>query len=175
MPLNPSPARAPPAPEPLRKKGDLNDTVYWRIKEMILSGRLRPGNKLVHQELADQLSVSRTPVRESLERLYQEGYAGRRPRRGYYVAELNTADARDLYETREALEIFAFRKSCELGFSRQAIAELKALNLDYGRMFPESVSRKRLRQPLHVPHARRRVREDRPQAPAGWLRPDRQR
>jgi DNA-binding GntR family transcriptional regulator len=138
-------------PEP-RRKGDLNDRVYRTIKELILSGRLRPGNRLGHQELADQLSVSRTPVRESLERLYQEGYAGRKPRRGYHVAEFNVADARDLYETREALEIFAFRKTCELGFSKQAIAELKALNSDYARMFPESVSRRRLQvdQEFHL-------------------------
>jgi GntR family transcriptional regulator, rspAB operon transcriptional repressor len=133
-----------PRPKPMRKSGDLNDTVYRMLKEMILSGRLRPGNRLVHQDLADQLSVSRTPVRESLERLYQEGYAGRRPRRGYHVAEFNTADARDLYETREALEIFAFRKTCERGFSRAAISRLQALNRDYARMFPESVSRRRL-------------------------------
>lgn len=132
------------SPEPVRKNGDLNDTVYRRIKELILSGQLRPGNRLVHQDLADQLAVSRTPVRESLERLYQEGYAGRRLRRGYFVAEFNTTDARDLYETREALELFAFRKTCELGFSPDTIAALRALNEEYASMFPEAISRRRL-------------------------------
>jgi DNA-binding GntR family transcriptional regulator len=140
---------APVAVARMPKKGDLNDSVYNKLKELILSGRLRPGNRLVHQELADQLSVSRTPVRESLERLYQEGYAGRRPRRGYIVTELGVADARDLYETREALEVFAFRKTCELGFSKRMIQDLRDINETYAGMFPESMSRER----LQVDHA----------------------
>src|SRR5260221_6721083 len=98
------------------KKGDTNDFVYRSLKELILSGRLRPGNRLVHQELGDRLAVSRTPVREALERLYQEGYAGRRPRRGYFVAEFDVGNIRDLYGTREALEIFAYDSCCAAGF-----------------------------------------------------------
>ena len=47
---------------------------YEAIKDAILRNRLRPGTKLAHRELAERLGVSRTPIRESLERLYQEGY-----------------------------------------------------------------------------------------------------
>lgn len=81
------------AEQPARRtSGDLNKSVYSALKEMILSGKLRPGLRLVHQDLADILNVSRTPVRKSLERLYQEGYAGRRSRRGYFVAEVETLE-----------------------------------------------------------------------------------
>jgi DNA-binding GntR family transcriptional regulator len=140
------------SPEKLTKKGDLNEIVYRRLKELILSGRLRPGNQLHHQELADQLSVSRTPVRESLERLCQEGYAARRPRRGYFVAEVGTADVQDLYETREALELFALRKTCEAGFSPRQLAELGRINAAYTGLFSHETTRERLMvdQRFHV-------------------------
>jgi DNA-binding GntR family transcriptional regulator len=127
------------------KKGDLNDSVYTAVKELILSGRLKPGVRLVHQDLADQLSVSRTPVRESLERLYQEGYAGRRLRRGYFVAEIRPSDVRDLFGTREALEIFAYRAACEKGFVKSDIEQLEALNEKHATMFPDAVTRARLK------------------------------
>lgn len=135
-----------------RKTGDLNETVYTALKEMILSGRLRPGVKLVHQDLADQLNVSRTPVRESLERLYQEGYAGRRMRRGYFVAEVGASDVRDLYGTREALETYALRTVATVGFKPEQVAELEEINTEYAQMFPASVNRARLNvdQKFHI-------------------------
>lgn len=128
-----------------KRAGDLNESVYNSLKELILSGRLRPGVRLVHQELADQLKVSRTPVRESLERLYQEGYAGRHLRRGYYVAEVEASEVRDLYGTREALELFAFQNVAARGFTDQEVAKLEAINEEYASMFPASVNRPRLR------------------------------
>lgn len=139
-------------PRALRKKGDLNESIYKTLKELILSGKLKPGIRLHHQELADRLEVSRTPVRESLERLYQEGYAGRRPRRGYFVAELAAADVRDLYETREALEIFALRKTAEVGFTRANLAELRDLNATYASLFTHEATRERLKvdQEFHL-------------------------
>lgn len=126
------------------KKGDTNDLVYRSLKELILSGRLRPGNRLVHQELGDRLAVSRTPVREALERLYQEGYAGRRPRRGYFVAEFDVTNIRDLYGTREALEIYAYDSTCAAGFRKQDISELTDLLNQYAALFPGAISRTRL-------------------------------
>src|SRR4051812_47957034 len=106
------------------RKRDLNDTGYRALKELILSGRLPPGNRLVHQELGDRLSVSRTPVREALERLFQEGYAARRPRRGYFVAEIDAGGVSDLYGTREDLEVYAFEVSWARGFGKDDMAEL---------------------------------------------------
>jgi GntR family transcriptional regulator, rspAB operon transcriptional repressor len=103
-----------------------NETTYGNIKRMILAGQLGPGRKLVHEEMAGILKVSRTPVREALERLYQEGFVTRLPRRGFYVAEITRDEAVDLYGTREALEIHALSTTLERGpLTRSAISSLK--------------------------------------------------
>ncbi|OFZ89408.1 MAG: hypothetical protein A3I62_02470 [Betaproteobacteria bacterium RIFCSPLOWO2_02_FULL_62_79] len=91
------------SPDPV----SLDDDVYARIKQMILTGQFAPGRKLAHQHIADLLAVSRTPVRQALERLYQEGYVIRIPARGYFVAEIDSHEARDLYDVRAALESYA--------------------------------------------------------------------
>lgn len=92
-----------------------NEATYSRIKRMILAGQLGPGRKLVHQEMAKALDVSRTPIREALERLYQEGFVTRLPRRGFYVAEITRDEALDLYGAREALEIYALTSTLDRG------------------------------------------------------------
>lgn len=109
----------------------LDDTVYEHIKEMILAHQLRPGHKLAPQHLADQLAVSRTPVRQALERLYQEGYAIRIADRGYYVAEMNPNEARDLYQARLAIEPFMLRQALSLGVDKSEYARLEALQDSY--------------------------------------------
>jgi GntR family transcriptional regulator, rspAB operon transcriptional repressor len=99
-----SAAQESPDDEPSR-----NEATYIEIKRLILSGHFGGGNKLVHEDLAEQLHVSRTPVREALERLYQEGFVTRLPRRGFYVARITRDEAHDLYSTREALELYALQ------------------------------------------------------------------
>ena len=100
-------------------RATLDDTVYGRIKQMILANQFRSGHKLTHQHIADLLHVSRTPVRQALERLYQEGYVIRIPARGFFVAEIDSHEARDLYDVRMALETVALR----LAMSREGIAD----------------------------------------------------
>src|SRR5690606_33184637 len=108
-----------------------NARVYKVIRDLITSYQLKPGVKLIHQELADKLGVSRTPVREALERLDQEGLVIRIPRRGFYVAEVGEEEARELYDLREALELFALRKSMERGISPESLAKLDAFGKKY--------------------------------------------
>ncbi len=111
-----------------------NEAAYGNIKRMILAGQLGPGRKLVHEEMAGILKVSRTPVREALERLYQEGFVTRLPRRGFYVAEITRDEAVDLYGTREALEIHALSTTLERGpLNRPAISSLK----EYARQYEQ--------------------------------------
>jgi GntR family transcriptional regulator, rspAB operon transcriptional repressor len=101
---------------------------YNSIKALILSGEARPGLKLVHQDLATYLKVSRTPVREALERLHQEQFVTRRLRRGFYVAEMTYEEARDLYDAREALEIHALRHTMTNGLlNKKSLANLSEL------------------------------------------------
>ncbi len=119
-------------------------TTYEAIKRDILGDRLRPGTKLIHRALAESLGVSRTPVRESLERLYQEGYVKRVPNRGYFVAEMDLQEVSDRYQTREALEVFALRQVMAKGVSAQALKPIAAINARYRQLFQENLSRERL-------------------------------
>lgn len=119
-------------------------SVYHSIKDAILSNQLRPGNKLTHQALAESLGVSRTPVRESLERLYQEGYVTRITNRGYFVAEIDTKEVTELYQTREALEVFSLELVFKTGLSRAAAKRLGEINARYRVLCMENLSRERL-------------------------------
>jgi len=85
----------------------LVDAVYHSLEEAILSGRMRPGERLVEAWLAEQLEVSRTTVREALLRLEHEGYVVSRPRRGTFVTRLAREDALDLCYSRALMESFA--------------------------------------------------------------------
>jgi DNA-binding GntR family transcriptional regulator len=87
----------------------LIDNVYARLRELIISDTLRAGQKLVDRDLAEQLGVSRTPVREALGRLAMMGLVEARSRQGYYVREYSANEVTDLYEFRKLLEVHAAR------------------------------------------------------------------
>jgi DNA-binding GntR family transcriptional regulator len=130
---------------PTRREGVIvNESVYEAIKRQILNNQLRPGHKLGHQELAESLGVSRTPIRESLERLYQEGFVIRVPNRGYYVAEISADEARELYETREALEVYELRRTLARGITPQDLAMLEEINERYRQLVGGELTRQRL-------------------------------
>ena len=76
-------------------RGHLIQRTYERLRDGILHQRLRPGVKLTAEHLAAMLEVSRTPVRQALERLYQEGYVVQIPSRGFFVAEIDSIKVRD--------------------------------------------------------------------------------
>jgi DNA-binding GntR family transcriptional regulator len=114
-----------------------NSLTYSSMKRMILFGQLGPGRKRVHEELAEALNVSRTPVREALERLYQEGFVTRLPRRGFYVTGITREEAYGLYGAREALEMFALQVTLEHGpLPRKAMNMLTA----YAERYEDLVS-----------------------------------
>ncbi|MDE0755742.1 MAG: FCD domain-containing protein [Woeseiaceae bacterium] len=89
------------------KSEPLIDSVYARLRDLILSNVFRAGQKLVDRDLAEQLGVSRTPVREALGRLTMVGLVEARNRRGYYVAQYTADQMSDLYEFRKILEVNA--------------------------------------------------------------------
>ena len=93
------------------RERDLTGEACSRIKQMILSYDLRPGQKLEHQPLSDRLGMSRTPVREALGRLTEEGFVTRFPHKGYFVAEITEAEAKELFELREYLELYTVEKA----------------------------------------------------------------
>lgn len=87
----------------------LRDVVCDAIRESIAGGAYRPGERLVEDRLADELGVSRNPVREALRALEVEGYVELIPRRGAVVADLSPAVVAEILEVRGALEALGAR------------------------------------------------------------------
>ena len=83
--------------------------VYDHLRVEILAGRLEPGAELAEVALAEQLGVSRGPIREAIGRLASEGLVTVRPRRGAVVRSLSKEEFLELYQVREALEMMAVR------------------------------------------------------------------
>lgn len=83
------------------------------IRQAILDGRLEPGSRLKEQELAEELGISRTPVREALLMLQAEGLIVTTPNRSAVVREHDVADLKDLYQLRALLEGYAARQAAK--------------------------------------------------------------
>lgn len=88
-------------------RSSLGESVYRLLWERILDRRLHPGEKLSDLRLSDELGVSRTPVREALNRLVQDGIVRAEPNRGFYVVSFSARDIREIYDLRAALEVAA--------------------------------------------------------------------
>jgi DNA-binding GntR family transcriptional regulator len=82
----------------------LADSVYAQVKARILLGQARPGDVIAAYALAQELSVSRTPVHEALKRLVGEGFLVSLPRVGYTVTPIDIDEIRDLFQIRIRLE-----------------------------------------------------------------------
>lgn len=95
----------------IRGKPRLMDLAYEAIRDAIGTGRIRPGDWLRREELAQELGVSQMTVRGALNRLMAEGLVSEEPYRGYKVAILPAEDLRDIYEMRGALEGIAMAEA----------------------------------------------------------------
>ena len=82
----------------------LRDVVFESIRGAILSGTIKPGERLMEVQMAEKLGVSRTPIREAIRKLELEGLVNMVPRKGVYVADLSIKDITDVLEIRSALE-----------------------------------------------------------------------
>lgn len=82
----------------------LRELVLEAIREAIMNGSLQPRERLMEIQLAEELGVSRTPVREALRKLELEGFIVMVPRKGAYVSDLSMKDIADVFEIRAALE-----------------------------------------------------------------------
>lgn len=85
----------------------LGDIVYEALRDAIINQFLKPGERLMENELAEEMGVSRTPVREAIRKLEIEGYVVMLPRKGAYVAGLSIRDINNLFEIRSTLETLA--------------------------------------------------------------------
>ena len=87
------------------KRGSI-DTIYTQIKTMMYNQELAPGQKLIYQDLAHRLNVSTTPILQALHRLENAKLVRYEPNKGFFVAEMTETEARELYQAREALEVY---------------------------------------------------------------------
>ena len=91
----------------------LRDVVFLKLRRAILTGELKPGERLMEIQLATRLGVSRTPIREAIRKLELESLVTMLPRRGAIVAEINEKGLKDVLEVRRALDVLCAELACE--------------------------------------------------------------
>lgn len=102
----------------------LGEVVYVALREAIIKNQFKSGERLMETELAEEMMVSRTPVREAIRKLQSEGYVAMLPRKGTYVSSLTIQDVNDVFEIRGALESMAAYLAA-IRASNEEIAEIR--------------------------------------------------
>ena len=91
----------------------LRDVVFNTLRQAILTGELKPGERLMEIHLANRLGVSRTPIREAIRKLELEGLVTMFPRRGAEVAQITEKSMKDVLEVRRTLDALSAELACE--------------------------------------------------------------
>ena len=91
----------------------MRDVIYELLREKIINGQLKPGEKITESKLSEQLEVSRTPLREALLRLETQGLVERLPNGRLQVADIHTNDLEDYYAVREVIEGLVAREAAK--------------------------------------------------------------
>jgi DNA-binding GntR family transcriptional regulator len=99
------------AGRPFRRPPTAQEAVLAELRRTILEGELAPGAQILQDRIAEQLGVSRVPVREALKMLEGEGQVSYAPHRGYFVTELDTAELMEVYQIRDILEAEAVTRA----------------------------------------------------------------
>ena len=108
---------------PMNEFLPLRDVVFNTLRQAILTGELKPGERLMEIHLANKLGVSRTPIREAIRKLELEGLVTMIPRRGAEVAQITGKSLQDVLEVRRSLDALCAELACE----RISAAEIAAL------------------------------------------------
>lgn len=106
---------------------NLNQQAYDVLKEKIIQKELPPGTRLVDSQLAEEFGISRTPLRDAIRKLAEEGLAVSNAKRGYYVYQPSAEDINEIFDLRQILDIAAVTKLIEdvLPNNPEAMKELK--------------------------------------------------
>jgi len=128
----------------------LADRIADRLKRLIVTGEIKPGQKLVEKDIATAFNVSRTPLREALARLVADGLADGIPYRGIFVRQITLRQVQDIYELRIAIEGLAAMLAAQRGDPQRlvALAELLAA-MDREQPGDESAELKLLNERFH--------------------------
>jgi DNA-binding GntR family transcriptional regulator len=122
-------------PSALISRQALHEAVAARLRDMIVEGRLAPGERLNERELCEQLGISRTPLREAFRVLATEGLIALPPNRGAQVVTLSPQDIRDTFDVMGALEGL----SGELACKHVTDADIAALKIMHDEMVAHHV------------------------------------
>lgn len=110
----------------------LRDVVFNTLRQAILTGDLKPGERLMEIHLANRLGVSRTPIREAIRKLELEGLVIMIPRRGAEVAQITEKSLKDVLEVRRALDALCAELACDR-ISEEELENLKKACEDFGK------------------------------------------
>lgn len=108
----------------------LRDVVFNTLRDAILTGKLVPGERLMENQLAEKLGVSRTPVREALRMLELENLVELVPRKGAQVLDMSEKDIINILEVRSALEGLATSVACKK-MTKEDLQQLKNMEVDF--------------------------------------------
>jgi len=111
----------------IEKHLTLREKILETIREAIISGALKPGEKVAEPELAERFGISRTPIREAFRQLESEGYLTVSPRKGAVVVSFSQKDVEEFYAIKSILEGYAARRACE-NLSDKEIDRLQNIN-----------------------------------------------
>lgn len=98
-------------PEGITNIKPIRDIIYDHIRQAILDGLIKPGQRLVERDIASRFNASRTPVREALRKLETEGFIEYLPRKGVIVRGFNLQEIEEIYSIRKSLECLAIRSA----------------------------------------------------------------
>jgi len=110
-------------------RASLHEEVVTRLRDRIIEGDLRPGERLNERELCDMLGISRTPLREALKVLANEGLVVLLPNRGARVTRLTRRDIEDMFQVMGSLEALSGELACAR-IDDAAVAEIRALHYE---------------------------------------------
>jgi len=108
----------------------LREVIFNTLREAIIVGELKPGERLMEVQLAEKMGVSRTPVREAIRKLELEGLVNMIPRKGAHVADLSVKDIMDALEVRASLDGLATALAAER-ITDEELKELKRVQLQF--------------------------------------------
>jgi DNA-binding GntR family transcriptional regulator len=111
----------------IEKHLTLRESILETIRDAIMSGALKPGEKVAEPELAERFGISRTPIREAFRQLESEGYLTVVPRKGAVVVTFSQRDVEEFYAIKSILEGYAARRACEKLTARE-IEKLQSIN-----------------------------------------------
>ena len=121
----------------IEKHLTLRERILETIREAIIRGSLKPGEKVAEPELAERFGISRTPIREAFRQLESEGYLTVIPRKGAVVTSFSQKDVEEFYAIKSILEGYAARRACQ-NLSVKEVEKLEAINAKLQQLAEDS-------------------------------------